>query len=279
MSRNWLITGAGRGLGLAFTRAVLDAGDRVVATARQPDALRSELASYGSQAVVLPLDVNDRAAVFGTVDEAISALGHLDVVVNNAGYGLAGAVEEITEAQARAQFDTNFFGALWVTQAVLPHLRSRRSGHIVQISSIAGVMAAPNLGVYCASKWALEAMSEALAAEVQHLGIKVSIIEPSGFRTDWAGSSMERAAPIADYDEVLAARRTALNGESAGLQAGDPDLAAQALLTLVGHPSPPLRLVLGNLAVDIAQATYRKRLDAQDPEWESVSRSTDVPVG
>src|SRR5690606_3079664 len=156
-----------------------------------------------------------------------------DVVVNNAGYGLAGGVEEVSPAQARAQFDTNFFGALWVTQAALPHLRARRSGHIIQISSIAGVMAAPNLGIYCASKWALEAMSEALAAEVAHLGIKVTIVEPSGFRTDWAGNSMDRATPIADYDEVLAQRRESLGGKgSTDLAAGDPAKAAQVLLDL-----------------------------------------------
>lgn len=273
----WLITGAGRGLGRAFTEGALARGDHVVTTARRPDALASALEQYGDRALVLPLDVNDRAAVHATIEQAVERMGQLDVVVNNAGYGLAGGVEEVTEEQARAQFDTNFFGALWVTQAVLPHLRARRSGHIIQLSSISAVKSGINLGIYCASKAALDSMSEALAKEVAPFGIKVTIVEPSMFRTDWAGSSMERATPMSDYDDVLAERREEYAGDAASNGApGDPALAAKRLVEIVENPEPPLRLLLGNKAVDIANKTFRGRLDAVE-EWEAVSRSADAP--
>jgi len=274
--RTWLITGAGRGLGRAFVDGVLAHGDRVIATARMPEALASELEPHGDQALVLALDVNDSAAVDSAVGRALDQMGQLDVVVNNAGYGLSGGVEEVTEAQARAQFDTNFFGPLWVTQAVLPHMRARRSGHIIQISSIGGLTTSPNLGIYAASKWALEAMSEALAGEIAPLGIKVTIVEPSGFPTDWGGSSMERATPIDDYDEVLATTRQALAGVlSPSMKAGDPLLAAERLIEIVEHPEPPLRLLLGNMAFDLATAAYQNRLRGFE-EWEAVSRSVDA---
>lgn len=273
--RTWLITGASRGLGLAFAQAALKHGDRVVAAARRPQAVVDQLARYDDRAHVVTMDVNERSAVDAAVDEAIEWAGHLDVVVNNAGYGLSGGVEEVTEAQLRAQFDTNFFGATWVTRAVLPHLRARRSGHIIQISSMAGVIAAPNLGVYCASKWALEAMSEALAAEVAPFGIKVTIVEPGGFRTDWSGGSMDRATALADYDEVLSASREALSGSR--VQPGDPERAAQALLTLVAADNPPLRLPLGDMAINACEQALRGRL-ASFVDWADVSRSVDAPA-
>jgi NAD(P)-dependent dehydrogenase (short-subunit alcohol dehydrogenase family) len=277
-TRTWLITGARRGLGRAFTEAALAHGDRVVATARTADELAGELASYGDQALALTLDVNDRAAVHRTVDHAVEQVGQIDVVVNNAGYGLAGGVEEVGEAQARAQFDTNFFGPLWVTQAVLPHMRARRSGHIIQISSISAVKSGINLGIYCASKSALEGMSEALAREVAPFGIKVTIVEPSMFRTDWAGGSMVRATALDDYDGVLAERRQEYAEGTPSKAPGDPAQAARRLIEIVEMPDPPLRLLLGNKAVDIATAVYQGRLTGA-AEWEAVSRSVDAPEG
>lgn len=275
--RTWLITGAARGFGRAFTDAVLSAGDRVVATARQPEQLRHELESHGARAVVHQLDVNSRSGVAATIERVIAEVGSLDVLVNNAGYGLSGAVEEVTEVEAREQFETNFFGALWVTQAVLPHVRARQKGHIIQVSSLAGVISAPNLGIYCASKWALEAMSEALAGEVKPFGIHVTIVEPSGFRTEWDGSSMVRAQPIAAYDEVLARARTALSGTDRRVQPGDPARAAQVLLQLVDAAEPPLRLPLGNMSVDVSARTYQARMEAS-AAWADVSRSADAAV-
>jgi NAD(P)-dependent dehydrogenase (short-subunit alcohol dehydrogenase family) len=247
-----------------------------VATARTPSALASALEPDGDRALVLPLDVNERTAVHAAVESAIERMGQLDVVVNNAGYGLSGGVEEVSEAQARAQFETNFFGALWVTQAVLPHLRARQSGHIIQVSSIAAVKSGMSLGIYCASKSALEGMSEALAREIAPFGIKVTIVEPSRLRTDWAGSSMERADFMKDYDDVLTAyRREYAEDSPSDASPGDPALAAQRLIEIVESADPPLRLLLGNRAVDIATTIYKGRL-AASAEWEAVSRSVDT---
>lgn len=271
-TRTWFITGGGRGLGRAFVDAALGRGDRVVATARRPEELMLALESHAERALVVKMDVNDPVSVRAGVERAIDKMGSLDVVINNAGYGVFGGIEEVSEAQVRAQFDTNFFGTLWVTQAVLPHMRERRSGHIIQISSIAGLTATTGLGIYCASKWALEGMSEALAGEVGPLGIKVTIVEPGGMRTDWRGDSMVRATPVAAYDEVLSARRT-LNSR-AGPAAGDPVLAAQRIVEIVGQPEPPLRLILGNRAFENAVSAYESRLRDFIAQ-ESISRSVD----
>jgi NAD(P)-dependent dehydrogenase (short-subunit alcohol dehydrogenase family) len=271
-SMTWFITGAGRGLGRAFVDGALAQGDRVVATARKPDELARALETHEDRALVLKMDVNDRASVHAAVERALEEMGPLDVVVNNAGYGLAGGIEEVSEEEARAQFDTNFFGALWVTQAVLPHMRERRSGHIIQISSVAGITAGTGLGLYSASKWALEAMSESLAGEVKPFGIKVTLVEPGGIRTDWRGDSMVRATPLADYDVVLESRRKAHS--KVGGAAGDPVLAAQRIIELTQLPEPPLRLILGNNAFEHAVATLEDRLKVF-AAWESVSRSTD----
>lgn len=274
--RTWFITGARRGLGRAFTEAVLEHGDRVVATARDADELASELAPHGDRVVVLGLDVRDRGAVQVAVDHALARVGRIDVLVNNAGYGLSGGIEEVSEEEARAQFDTNFFGALWATQALLPHMRARGSGRIVQISSISAVKSGINLGIYGASKSALEGMSEALAREVAPFGIQVTIIEPSMFRTAWAGSSMVRASALGDYDGVLAERRREYAADAPSVAPGDPALAAQRIIDLVEMPDPPVRLLLGNKAVDIANAVYSERL-ANAIDWEAVSRSVDAP--
>ncbi|KYF52791.1 short-chain dehydrogenase [Sorangium cellulosum] len=272
VERVWLITGASRGLGRAFARAALEAGDRVVATARRPDALDELVAAHPERAVALPLDVTDRSAVFTAVERANAAFGQLDVVVNNAGHGLLGAVEEITEAEARAQLETNVFGALWVTQAALPFLRARRSGHIVQISSTGGVGSMPTFGLYNASKWALEGFSEALAAEVAPFGIRVTIAELGGFATDWSWSSMRFAAPLPAYDGLReslfgSARVPWDMSQQASDTSADPAVAASALVAHVRRDDGPLRLLIGDDApAHVRMALERRRDDYRRDE-------------
>jgi NAD(P)-dependent dehydrogenase (short-subunit alcohol dehydrogenase family) len=205
--KTWFITGASRGFGRIWAEAALARGDRVAATARDNKALQDLTEAYGDQVLPLTLDVTDRSAVFDAVYRAARTFGQLDVVVNNAGYGLFGMIEEATEEQARAQLETNFFGALWVTQAALPVMRAQGTGHILQVSSIGGVGAFPTLGLYNASKWALEGLSEALSAELAPLGPKVTIVEPGPFGTDWSGDSAVHTEPIGAYEPVRQARR------------------------------------------------------------------------
>ncbi|RKS97028.1 NADP-dependent 3-hydroxy acid dehydrogenase YdfG [Streptomyces sp. 3211.6] len=274
--RVWFVTGASRGLGRAVAEVVLEAGDTVVATARRVEALDGLVERFGAQVVPMTLDVSDRAAVFATVAEAGERAGRIDVLLNNAGYGLAGAVEEVTERQVRDQFDVNFLGALWTTQAVLPLMRRQGSGHLLQMSSIAGVTTYPNLGMYCASKWALEAMGETLAQEVAGFGIKVTLIEAGEFRTEWSASSLVRATPKTAYDTVLAQRRHGLSGAFAHLQPGDPRRAGVALLKLLEADEPPLRLLLGASAADRAPAVLRERLAGWE-EWAPLAPTTDFP--
>jgi NAD(P)-dependent dehydrogenase (short-subunit alcohol dehydrogenase family) len=274
MTRVWLITGAARGLGQAFTEAAVGTGDSVIATARTGEALDSLVSSHGSAVFPLVLDVTDRAAVNDAVAAGVEHFGRIDVLVNNAGYGLAGAVEELDEARVRAQFDVNVFGLLWCTQAVLPYMRAQGSGHIFQLSSLAAVNAPPNLGGYNASKSAVEAISESLSQEVESFGVKVTILEPGPFRSDWNGTSMDRAEPMHAYDEVLAERRSMLSGESAFTQPGDPARAAEALLAVLSSDHPPLRLLLGRRAADVAPEVYRQRL-AEWAEWDVVARGAD----
>ena len=273
-TRVWLITGASRGLGRAIAEVVLDAGDTVVATARDSSSLDALVERYGDRVIPMALDVTDRAEVFAVVAEAAERTGRIDVVLNNAGYGLAGAIEEVAEQQVRDQFDVNFFGALWVTQAVLPVMRRQGGGHLLQMSSIAGVTTYPNLGMYCASKWALEAVSETLAQEAEGFGVKVTLVEAGEFRTDWSAGSMVRAVPKAAYDSVLAKRRHGLSGAYAHLQPGDPRKAGEALLKLVDAEWPPLRVLLGNGAADLAPSVLRDRLATWE-EWDALARTTD----
>ena len=250
-SRVWFVTGAGRGLGRAFVEAALAAGDRVVATLRRPELLADLVAAHPESLRTLNLDVRERSAVFATVEQAHASFGRLDVVINNAGYGLIGTIEELSEDEARAQMETNFFGALWVTQAVLPVMRAQRSGHIVQISSVGGVGTMPAFGLYNASKWALEAFSEALASEVADLGVRVTIAELGGFATDWAWSSMRFARGLPAYD-ALRERTFGTTqlpwdmSQKATDTSADPSEAAAALLRHVTSETPgPLRLLVG----------------------------------
>jgi NAD(P)-dependent dehydrogenase (short-subunit alcohol dehydrogenase family) len=274
--RIWLITGASRGLGRSFTQAALAAGDRVAATARDTSSLDDLVAAHGDAILPIALDVTDRDAAFAAVGQAHERLGRLDVVINNAGYGVSATIEELTEEQARRQMEVNLFGALWVTQAALPIMRAQGSGWIVQVSSIGGLAAFPLTGIYHASKWALEGFSESLRQEVEPFGIKVLIVEPSGFRTDWAGSSMERAEPIDAYEEIeaIAQRRAAQQEENNGAQPGNPELAAQALLDTLDRVEPPFRLLLGNVAYDVAVDRYESRLQ-EFRAGEQVARGAD----
>ncbi len=274
--RTWLVTGASRGLGRAFCEVALEAGDAVVATARRPEQLDDLVAAHPERALAVALDVTDRAAVDRVVHEAAGFTGRIDVLVNNAGYGLAGGVEEASEQEVRDQFEVNVFGALWCTQAVLPVMRAQGSGHLFQVSSVGGVAAFPNTGIYHASKWALEGFSESLAQEVAGFGIGVTIVEPGPFRTDWNGDSMVRATPMPEYDDVLGARREAMSGAHARTQKGDPRRAGEALLRVLASDRPPLRLLLGAMAADIAPARYAERL-AEWSTWDEAARGADFP--
>jgi NAD(P)-dependent dehydrogenase (short-subunit alcohol dehydrogenase family) len=266
MSKTWFITGAGRGLGRAFATAALSRGDRVAATARNAGTLDELVDKFDEAVLPIPLDVTGRTAVTAALQTAAQYFGALDVVVNNAGYGHFGTVEELSEADLRDQLETNVFGPLWVIQAALPILRAQGHGHLVQVSSIGGVGAFANLGAYHASKWALEAISESLSTEVARFGLHVTIVEPGGYATDWAGSSSRWSEPRPDYEfirEAAAARRGAQSP-------GDPGAAAAALLEVVDADEPPLRILLGAQAPDIVRGIYERRL-AEWSEWEATS--------
>jgi NAD(P)-dependent dehydrogenase (short-subunit alcohol dehydrogenase family) len=275
--RIWFITGASRGFGREFAKAALADGDKVAAAARNTSDLDELVAEHG-EAAVLPveLDVTDREACFNAIGAAHERFGRLDVVVNNAGYGVSGAIEELSEDQARGQIEVNVMGALWVTQAALPILREQGAGWIVQVSSIGGLAAFPLTGIYHASKWALEGFSETLRQEVAPFGVKVLMVEPSGFRTDWAGSSMSRAEPIDAYQQVdfIAERRQAQAKDNNGKQPGNPQLAAKALLETLSRDDPPFRLLLGNVAYDVAVERYEQRL-AEFRAGEATARGAD----
>jgi NAD(P)-dependent dehydrogenase (short-subunit alcohol dehydrogenase family) len=268
MPTTWFITGASRGFGREWAEAALERGDTLAATARDTSTLDGLVQRFGDRVLPLRLDVTDRDAVFAAVARTHDHFGRLDVVVNNAGYGQFGMVEEISEAEARAQFDTNVFGALWVTQAALPFLRTQGSGRILQVSSIGGISAFPNIGIYNASKWALEAFSQSLAAEVADFGIKVTLIEPAGYSTDWGGASAKHATPDPAYDtfrEKAAEQRKARMGTP-----GDPVATRDAVLQLVDAEDPPLRIFFGDGPLAIATRDYESRL-AEWRAWEPVS--------
>ncbi len=266
--KTWFITGTSRGFGREWAIAALDRGDQVAATARDIASLDDDLvAKYGEAILPIRLDVTDRDADFAAVKLARDYFGRLDVIVNNAGYGQFGMVEEISEAEIRAQLETNLLGALWVTQAALPYLREQGSGHVVQVSSIGGISAFMNTGAYHASKWALEGLSQSLAAEVAGFGIKVTLIEPTGYSTDWAGSSAKHATPLPAYESV---REQAAQARARRFTPGDPGATRDAVLRLVDTPNPPLRLFLGEAPLGIATADYESRL-ATWREWQPVA--------
>ena len=265
-SKTWFITGTSRGFGRAWTKAALERGDRVAATARDTSTLDDLRAEHGDALLALVLDVTDREAAFAAVRQAHEHFGRLDVVVNNAGYGHFGMVEEISEQEARAQIETNLFGALWVTQAALPLLRRQGNGHIVQVSSIGGISAFPGVGIYHASKWALEGISQALAQEVKEFGINVTLVEPGGFSTDWSGPSAQRSDPNPAYDGL----RERQQQWRASNVPGDPTASAAAIMRVVDANPSPLRVFFGTTPLGIAEADYEGRL-ATWREWQPVA--------
>jgi len=276
--RVWFITGASTGFGRQLAEEVLKSGGRVIATARKVEQITDLEQKFPGQAKSLALDVTDQGQVDSAVTQAVAQFGHVDVVVNNAGYGIAGAIEEATEAEFMPVFETNVFGLIRVTRAFLPYLRRQRSGHILNLSSIGGVTASPGWGYYQSTKFAVEGLSEALAAEVAPLGIHVTIIEPGPFRTDFLGrSGVEAAQHIPDYDTTAGNARRYLDTQS-GKQAGDPLRAAHAMMTVVESPNPPLRLLLGASALQ----RLRAKLDSWQTEiatWESTTVGADFPEG
>lgn len=269
MTKTWLITGANRGLGHVFAKAALERGDRVALTSRKLEALDNLVATYGEQVLPLKLDVTDRAACFAIVSEAAEKLGRIDVVVNNAGYGLFGMVEELSEQQMRDQMEVNFYGLFHMTQAVMPVLRAQKAGHIVQISTVGGVMTFPGLGGYHASKWAVEGLSEALAQEATLFDIKVTLVEPGPYMTDWAGNSATHTTPIEAYDPLRQAMKERQSQMPPSMY-GEPDAAGPAILKLIDAENPPLRLFLGVLPTMIVPDIYQARL-ATWQEWKDVS--------
>lgn len=263
----WFITGASRGFGRLWTEAALRRGDKVVATARNVATLAPLVEAHGDAVLALALDVNDRAAVQSAVAQAQARFGRIDVVINNAGFGVAGMVEELGEADVRAQFETNVFGALWVTQAVLPLMRAQKSGHILSVSSLLGVVAMPNLGIYNASKWALEGLMETLSQEVGAMGVKVTLIEPGAYSTDFSdASSMRFSQPIDAYEEVRQQAVASFTPE----MFGDPAATAEAVLKVVDADAPPLRIFLGAVAGPFTRQVYEQRLATWDG-WADVA--------
>jgi NAD(P)-dependent dehydrogenase (short-subunit alcohol dehydrogenase family) len=276
MTKTWLITGSSRGFGRELAKAVLNDGDRVVATARRPEQLKGLVLEYGDRARAVALDVTDAAAARAAVQTAIHEFGTLDIVVNNAGYANSSPIEETPDDDFRAQIETNLFGLVNVTKAALPVLHKQRSGHFIQFSSIGGrVGGTPGMGAYQTAKWAVEGFSEVLSNEVKPFGIKVTIIEPGAFRTDWGGSSMRRLPISEDYDQTVGAMNR-YRESTVDKWPGDPARAARIITEIVRLDEPPLRLLLGAGAVESAEKASKLRA-AEAEKWADVSRSADFP--
>jgi len=272
--RVWLITGCSSGFGRELALAAIDAGDRVMATARRQEQLADLVIKGGDRVHTASLDVTDAGAIDATVQATIAAFGHVDVVVNNAGHGSVGAVEEMTMAELRVLMEVVFFGAVQLTKAVLPHLRRRGRGAIVQMSSMGGQLTMPGFGGYCAAKFALEGISEALAAEVAPFGVRVLIVEPGAFRTGFGGPRMHRSREIEEYRVSAGPTRAAVDAMD-GRQPGDPAKAARTILRVLDSDHPPLRLALGDDAVTQLRA-HQRRLGEELDHWAAVSAATDL---
>jgi NAD(P)-dependent dehydrogenase (short-subunit alcohol dehydrogenase family) len=273
MSKVWLITGSSRGLGHALAEAVLARGDSLVATARNPVQLTDLAERYGERVRAVALDVTDEAAAERAVRVAIDNFGRLDVLVNNAGYGNVNAIEDTSVAEFREQIETNLFGTIIMTKAAIPWMREQRSGHIIQFSSVGGRVGALGRAPYSAAKWGVEGFSESLAKEVGPLGIKVTIVEPGGFRTDFAGASSTIRQGRPEYDATVGATAR-FQHDYNGKQPGDPAKAAAAVCHIAGLDEPPLRLLLGSDAVRLVEQTDRATMEA-DRKWRDLSVSTD----
>ncbi|SDL41787.1 oxidoreductase [Nonomuraea jiangxiensis] len=278
MTKTWLITGGSRGFGLALAHAVLDGGQRAVVTARRPEQLEDLRRRHGDRVRTTALDVTDAEAARAAVALALDAFGRLDVVVNNAGYATSAAIEEMPDEEFRAQLETNLYGVVNVTKAALPVLRRQRSGHFIQFSSIGGrVGGSPGLAAYQTAKFAVEGFSEVLNAEVKPLGVKVTIIEPGGFRTDWGGASMT-ALPVGEDYEQTVGEMNRYRETTVATWRGDPGRAARIITEIADLDDPPLRLLLGAGAVERAEASSKARA-AEAERWAHVSRSADFPPG
>ncbi|MDF0486741.1 oxidoreductase [Sphingomonas sp. H39-1-10] len=275
MARTWLITGSSRGFGRALCEAVLESGDNLLATARDPGQLQSLAARRPGQLGTAALDVTNEAQALAAVATAIRTFGGLDVLVNNAGYGNVGSVEDTSIESFREQIETNLFGTIIMTKAVIPHMRERRSGHIVQFSSVGGRLGAPGRAPYSAAKWGVEGFSEVLAQEMASIGVRVTIIEPGGFRTDFAGASTSLDSGRPEYDAVVG-KAARMQQAYDGHQPGDPSRGARAILEIVASNAPPLRLPLGSDAVAALERGDRARLE-ELTAWRALSISTDFP--
>ena len=266
-TKTWFITGASKGFGRQWAEAALDRGDRVAATARDLSTLDELTQRFGKQVLPIELDVTDRDADFAAVATANDHFGSLDVVINNAGYGLFGMVEEVSADEARAQIETNLFGPLWITQAAIPIMREQGSGHIIQVSSIAGVFALPGLGLYHASKFGLEGFTSSLAMEVKGFGIAVTLVEPAGYATDWSGPSSVHSRQLAAYDDFRANLPV-----SASSRRGDPEATREAILAVVDAEQAPLRIFFGSGPLPVIEREYACRLE-EWRAWDDVSRA------
>ena len=269
----WFITGSNSGFGRSLTEAVLAKGDKVVATTRHPEEIEDLVKQYPDTAKAVTLDITKADEISSAIDTALSTFSQVDVLVNNAGFGTLGAVEEIESEQVRKQFEVNCFGTLNLTKAMLPHFRQKKSGHILNVSSVGGFTSFPGTGIYCATKFAIEGYSEALAKEIMPLGIKLTLVEPGAFRTEFAGDSLATPENTIDDYEETAHKFVKQQEQMSGEQPGDPDKAAQAMIKAVESDNPPMRLVLGE---DALQATRKKIESFQKEleEWEEVTLST-----
>jgi NAD(P)-dependent dehydrogenase (short-subunit alcohol dehydrogenase family) len=272
----WLITGCSTGIGREIATVALEQGHQVAVTARDEARVGDFVERFGARALPLRLDVTDKTQCADAVARTENAFGRVDVLVNNAGYGYLAAIEEGEESEVRAMFETNFFGAVSMIKAALPGMRARRSGYIVNISSMAGLVANPGTGFYSASKFALEGLTEALSRELTPFGIRVSLIEPGPFRTDWAGRSMKQVStPIDAYADSVGQRRAFIKSMH-GRMPGDPRRAAEAIVSLEKLASPPLRLLLGKPVLDMMRGKLRE-IEQTLEEWESVTLGADYP--
>ena len=272
MERIWFVTGSSRGLGRSLIKAILSKGDKVSATARDISSLQDLVKQYAEAILPVQLDVNNKAQVHQAIAAVVKHFGRIDVLVNNAGFGITGAVEAYSDEQVRSQLETNLYAPIEITRAVLPYMREKRSGHILQISSMGGRVGSGGVSIYQAAKFGLSGFSEGLALEIADFGIKVICVEPGGFRTDWAGDSMTYAAEIEGYEMVN--KRIQLFKNKGFSPMGDPEKAAKVIIDIVNDPEPPLHLLLGSEAVAIVKYSEAAKLRELE-KWEEVSRSTD----
>lgn len=271
MSKVWFVTGSSRGLGRNIVEVALEAGEMVVATARKPEQLQDLVERYGDQVRTIALDVTNPESATNAVKAAVEAFGRIDVLVNNAGYGDIASVEDVTIDDFKAQIDTNFYGVVYMTKAVLPVMRQQGSGHIIQVSSIGGRSGAPGLAGYQSAKWAVGGFSTVLTQEVTPFGIKVTVLEPGGMRTDWAGTSMTIPPISKPYEQTVGAFVGFLK-TIAGNEVSDPVKVAKVIVELIDMPEPPFRLLIGTDAVIVADSCAKSLADS-DAKWRSLSES------